>query len=154
MFRIKKVLNVNVVLAEQDGHEYIAFGKGIGYRQKVNACLPDNAIFKKFMPLDDSRKSEMIQSLNNIPPVYISITSQIVTYAEQQLQLSLLPSIYYALTDHLAFSVQRYHSKQSLGNRIYWEMKTYYPEMFAIGEIWADGCRSDLAIGTPTGRSG
>lgn len=46
MFRIKKVLNVNVVLAEQDGHEYIAFGKGIGYRQKVNACLPDNAIFK------------------------------------------------------------------------------------------------------------
>ena len=129
MFRIKKVLNVNVVLAEQDGHEYIAFGKGIGYRQKVNACLPDNAIFKKFMPLDDSRKSEMIQSLNNIPPVYISITSQIVTYAEQQLQLSLLPSIYYALTDHLAFSVQRYHSKQSLGNRIYWEMKTYYPEM-------------------------
>ncbi|EPC45253.1 Transcription antiterminator LicT, partial [Lacticaseibacillus paracasei subsp. paracasei Lpp7] len=27
MFRIKKVLNVNVVLAEQDGHEYIAFGK-------------------------------------------------------------------------------------------------------------------------------
>ena len=42
MFRIKKVLNVNVVLAEQDGHEYIAFGKGIGYRQKVNACLPDN----------------------------------------------------------------------------------------------------------------
>ncbi|WP_275087280.1 CAT RNA binding domain-containing protein, partial [Lacticaseibacillus paracasei] len=43
MFRIKKVLNVNVVLAEQDGHEYIAFGKGIGYRQKVgkNVNGPD-----------------------------------------------------------------------------------------------------------------
>lgn len=149
MFRIKKVLNVNVVLAEQDGHEYIAFGKGIGYRQKVNACLPDNAIFKKFMPLDDSRKSEMIQSLNNIPPVYISITSQIVTYAEQQLQLSLLPSIYYPLTDHLAFSVQRYHSKQSLGNRIYWEMKTYYPEMFAIGEYGLTVVEATLQLALP-----
>ena len=37
MFRIKKVLNVNVVLAEQNGDEYIAFGKGIGYHQKVGA---------------------------------------------------------------------------------------------------------------------
>lgn len=34
MFRIKKVLNVNVVLAEQDGHEYIAFARALAIVKK------------------------------------------------------------------------------------------------------------------------
>lgn len=149
MFRIKKVLNVNVVLAEQNGDEYIAFGKGIGYHQKVGVSIPDTAVFKKFMPLDDSRKSEMIQSLNRIPAVYISMTSQIFTYAEEKLQASLLPSIYYALTDHLHFSVRRYHAQQALGNRIYWEMKTYYPDIFTIGEYGLTVVRDTLEVTLP-----
>ncbi|WP_045627761.1 PRD domain-containing protein, partial [Lacticaseibacillus paracasei] len=73
-------------------------------------------------------------------------TSQIVTYAEEKLQASLLPSIYYALTDHLHFSVQRYHAQQALGNRIYWEMKTYYPDIFTIGEYGLTVVRDTLDV--------
>ncbi len=37
MYLIKKVLNVNVIIVEKDNKDVIAFGKGIGYRQrKVN----------------------------------------------------------------------------------------------------------------------
>lgn len=134
VFKVKKILNVNVILAEHHGREYIAFGKGIGYHQTVGNFVQSDQIMKKFMPIDDSRKSEMIQSLNNIPAVYVDVCTQIVDYAEKKLNVQLLPSIFYALTDHLYFAVQRYHAHQSLGNRIYWEMKTYYPEMFEIGE--------------------
>jgi len=133
VFQIKKILNVNVVLVSKGEHEYIAFGKGIGYHQKVNNMIPESRIAKKFIPIDDSRKSEMIQSLNNVPPIYIDITTKIVEYAENKLHENLLPNIYYSLTDHLYFAVQRYHADQALGNRIYWEMKAYYPEMFDIG---------------------
>lgn len=103
-------MNVNVVLAEEDGQEYIVFGKGVGYHQKINNLLPNSSVAKKFIPVNDSRKVEMIQSLNKIPPIYIDITTKIVEYAEKVLQESLLSSVYYSLTDHLYFAVQRYTS--------------------------------------------
>ena len=81
VFQIKKILNVNVVLVSKGEHEYIAFGKGIGYHQKVNNMIPESRIAKKFIPIDDSRKSEMIQSLNNVPSIYIDITTNIVEYS-------------------------------------------------------------------------
>lgn len=46
MFRIKKILNVNVVLVSKGEHEYIAFGKGIGYHQKVNSMIPESRMQK------------------------------------------------------------------------------------------------------------
>ncbi|MCO6540887.1 MAG: PRD domain-containing protein [Lactobacillus sp.] len=149
MFRIKKIFNVNVVLAEEDGQEYIVFGKGVGYHQKINNLLPNSSVVKKFIPVNDSRKIEMIQSLNKIPPIYIDITTKIVEYAEKVLRESLLSSVYYSLTDHLYFAVQRYNSHQALGNRIYWEMKTYYPEMFDIGEYGLDVIKETLKISLP-----
>ncbi|WP_259335300.1 PRD domain-containing protein [Bombilactobacillus bombi] len=149
MFRIKKILNINVVLAEEDGQEYIVFGKGVGYHQKINNLLPNSSVVKKFIPVNDSRKIEMIQSLNKIPPIYIDITTKIVEYAEKVLRESLLSSVYYSLTDHLYFAVQRYNSHQALGNRIYWEMKTYYPEMFDIGEYGLNVIKETLKISLP-----
>jgi beta-glucoside operon transcriptional antiterminator len=149
VFRIKKILNINVVLAEEDGQEYIVFGKGVGYHQKINNLLPNSSVVKKFIPVNDSRKIEMIQSLNKIPPIYIDITTKIVEYAEKVLRESLLSSVYYSLTDHLYFAVQRYNSHQALGNRIYWEMKTYYPKMFDIGEYGLDVIKETLKISLP-----
>jgi beta-glucoside operon transcriptional antiterminator len=149
MYRIKKVLNVNVVLAEQDNEEYITFGKGIGYHQKVGNTISEKDVSKKFAPVEGGLKSEMIQSLNSIDPVYIEITTEIVDFAEKKLNESLLPNIYYSLTDHLSFAVQRYKDKQVLGNRIYWEMKTYYPEMFEIGEYGLQVLSSKLGVQLP-----
>src|SRR5699024_8969697 len=36
-----------------------------------------------------------------------------------------------------------------LGNRIYWEMKTYYPEMFEIGEYGLQVMSSKLGVNLP-----
>jgi len=149
MYQIKKVLNVNVVLAVHDNDEYITFGKGIGYHQKVGNLIEDSMVSKKFMPVDNGLKSEMMQSLNSIDPVYIEITTEIVDYAEKKLNETLLPNIYYSLTDHLSFAVQRYEDKQVLGNRIYWEMKTYYPEIFEIGEYGLQVVSKILKIDLP-----
>lgn len=149
MYRIKKILNVNVVLAVHNNDEYITFGKGIGYHQKVGNLVSEKDISKKFVPAVGGLKSEMMQSLNSINPVYIEITTEIVEFAEKKLKESLLPNIYYSLTDHLSFAVKRYKDEQTLGNRIYWEMKTYYPEMFEIGEYGLQVMSSKLGINLP-----
>ncbi|BDR56827.1 PRD domain-containing protein [Xylocopilactobacillus apis] len=149
MFKITKVLNVNVVMVKENDQEFIVFGKGIGYHQKVNNLISPEQISKKFISIDDSRKKEMIESLNKIPPVYIDVTAKIVDYAEKKLDETLISSVYYSLTDHLYFAVARYNTKQVLGNRIYWEVKTYYPEMFEIGNYGLSVVKELLKIELP-----
>lgn len=46
---------------------------------------------------------------------------------------SLNEHIYLALTDHLHFAVQRIQENIIITNRVFWELKTFYPKEYKIG---------------------
>lgn len=149
MNRIKKILNVNVVIIDQDGNEYIAFGKGIGYHAVIGEILSEDKISRKYAPVDDNKQNELIQSLKKIPADIIKTTEEIVDFAEHYLREKLDASIYYALSDHLNFAVQRASKNLVLGNRIYLEMKTYYKPEFKVGIHSLDIIEKNLEIKLP-----
>ena len=149
MNKIKKILNVNVVIIDHDGNEYIAFGKGIGYHAKVGSEVPEEKISRKYIPVDDNKQNELIQSLQKIPAKIIETTTEIVEYAERSLHEKLDASIYYALSDHLYFAIQRLQNNISLGNRIYLEMKTYYQPEFKVGLHALDIIEDNLGVKLP-----
>nr|WP_090885877.1 PRD domain-containing protein [Evansella caseinilytica] len=132
--QIKKVLNSSVVLAE-DGEkkEYILFGKGIGYGQKAGNTVEENKADQMFMPIENVKAKEFLNLLDSIPPLYIELTREIVTYAENKLKTTLNSGIYFTLMDHLNFAVERFKKKINLTNRVYWEIKNFYTEEFEIG---------------------
>lgn len=43
-------------------------------------------------------------------------------------------SIYFTLSDHLNFAVERAKKNINITNRVYWEIKNYYSEEFRIGK--------------------
>jgi len=134
MLKIVKVLNSSVVLVEdEDKKEYIIFGKGIGYGKKRGNIVERQSADQFFMPVDDTRVQEVVEMLNAIPPVFLEITQNIIEHAKTVLDATFNNNIYFVLMDHLYFSVQRIKKGMVITNKVFWEIKTYYPKEFSIG---------------------
>lgn len=133
MYTVQKVLNVNVVIAEQNNREVVVFGKGVGYKQTIGTQLTEESISKVYYPVDEDKMSELVNFLDHIPEEYLNLTRQIIDLAEGKLNTTLSVNIYYTLTDHIYFTIQRLGKQIQHKTSMYWEMKRYYPEEFEVG---------------------
>jgi beta-glucoside operon transcriptional antiterminator len=150
VIKIKKVLNSSVVLVENEQKkEYILFGKGIGYGQKVGNIIEERQADQMFLPVENVKVKEFLGLLDEIPPVFVELTQQIVNYAEQKLSTKLNTGIYFTLMDHLNFAVERYKKNINITNRVYWEIKNYYSEEFEIGVFALKLMNKTLTIELP-----
>ncbi len=132
--KISKVLNSSVVLAVNDaGDETIILGKGIGYGRKAGQEILLQPSDRVFIPLSNPDAKKMIELFASIPSEYLDITQEIVRDAETTLQTKISPHIYLMLTDHLHFAVERQQQGIVVTNRVFWEIKHFYPSEFAVG---------------------
>lgn len=132
--KIKRVLNSSVILAvDEHNKEFVCFGKGIGYGKKNGDTVERKVVDQIFMPVENAQIKEYVKLLDSIPPIYLEITQKIVSKAESELGTKLNMSIYFTLSDHLNFAVERAKKNINITNRVYWEIKNYYPEEFKIG---------------------
>lgn len=132
MISVKKVLNSSVVLVEKDETEMIALGKGIGFGKKMGDAL-DEALVDKFFFEKNMKSAYLTELIDEIPYEYFQLTKNIVEEAEKILGKSLNTNLYLTLTDHIHFAVERAKKNQVLSNKLYWEIKNYYPKEFEIG---------------------
>lgn len=132
MLTIKKVLNSSVVLADKDGSEMIVLGKGIGFSRKKEELIDEDDIDKIFIPLNESKNEYILELIDDIPLDFFELTKRIVALAEKQLKTKLNNNIFLTLTDHLHFALDRYQNDINIANRLYWEIKNYYPKEYAV----------------------
>jgi beta-glucoside operon transcriptional antiterminator len=132
---ITKTLNSSVVLVEQNGRSMILIGKGIGYGKKAGMSIQNDEVSQVFIPVDSLYVQRMLEGIDAIEEVYFDIAQEIVTYAEQVLGSKLNPNVYFSLTDHLHFAIERFKKGMAISNRVCWEIKTYYSIEYGIGEF-------------------
>lgn len=131
---IKKVLNPNTILAiDDDQQEYVFFGKGIGYSRKIGQIVADEDVNRVFIPVDNRKMQEYLRLFDSIPAIYFDLTQQIIKKAEEVLATKLNTSLFFTLSDHLHFAIERQKNGLNIMNRVYWEIKNYYPLEFSIG---------------------
>lgn len=132
--RIKKVLNSSVVLAiDEHEKEFVCLGKGIGYNKKIGDLVEKKTVDQIFRPIENNQIKEYLDLLEAIPPLYLEMAQKIIFEAEKELGCKLNTNIYFTLTDHLNFAAERAKKSINITNRIYWEIKNYYPQEFKIG---------------------
>lgn len=134
MVLIKKVLNSSVVLIEENGQEQIALGKGIGYGKKEGDELVEEQVDKIFFEMGQQKFGQIVELVGEIPFEFFEITGEIIQLAETTLNKKLNNNLYLTLTDHLHFAVERAKEGMNITNRLYWEIKSYYPQEFQIGK--------------------
>lgn len=150
MPQIKKVLNSSVILvSDEQEKEYIILQKGIGYGRRPGEIVELSGESQIFVPLSSNDRNQFLELLQEIPATYLELSQRIVTYAENQLHTKLNEHIYLALTDHLHFAVERFKEKITITNRVFWELKTFYPKEYQIGLYALDMVREKLEIDLP-----
>lgn len=135
MPRIVKVLNSSVVLVEDDQYgESIILQKGIGYGKKPGQIVIPDEEGRIFTPKRKEELSQLSELMQDIDPSFLEAAGLISDYAQAVLGQELDPKIFLALTDHLYFAWQRKKENLPLVNRMYWEIRSFYPREFKIGQ--------------------
>lgn len=136
MYQIKKVLNSSVVLVcDEKQNEFIMLGKGIGYGKKTGeeiSMLEDNQMF---VPVENSKSKQFEVLMDEIPVDVLQITQQIIIEAQKLLDTTFNHNLYFVLADHLNFAIHRMKQGINVSNRVFWEIKNYYPDEFKAGML-------------------
>lgn len=132
--RIEKVINNNIISARDDkGVELVVMGRGIGFDKKPGNEITDGKIEKIFRldKMDD--REHFKELLASLPLEYIRLSTDIITYAKDSLELKLNQNIYLTLTDHIGFALNRHREGMDFNNVLYDEIRLFYPVEYSIG---------------------
>lgn len=150
MHIIKKVLNSSVVLVhDEKNKEFILLGKGIGYGKKAGEKIQLSSDNQVFVPAGDVNTIQYLNTLETMSLSILQVTKQIIVHAEQLMQTTFSNNLYFVLADHLQFAIERMKQNIVITNRVYWEIKTYYPEEFRAGLIGLSLIEEEMGIRLP-----
>lgn len=150
MHIIKKVLNSSVVLVhDEKNKEFILLGKGIGYGKKAGEKIQLSSDNQVFVPVGDVNTIQYLNTLETMSLSILQVTKQIIVHAEQLMQTTFSNNLYFVLADHLQFAIERMKQNIVITNRVYWEIKTYYPEEFRAGLIGLSLIEEEMGIRLP-----
>ncbi len=152
MLRINKILNNNAVVIIEEGTEKIVLGAGIAFQKGKNDLIQESKIEKIFILKNETKQFQEL--LESLPESYITIAEEIISYAEEFLEVELNSHIHIALTDHLAFAIDRMKKGIAIRNRLLSEVKILYPKEYEIG-VWAiNQVEKKLGIQLPIDEAG
>ncbi|AXU48691.1 PRD domain-containing protein [Clostridioides difficile] len=133
---IKKVLNSSVVLVhDANDNEFILLGKGIGYGKKTGEYICGSNDNQMFVPVENTKSKQFLELMDDIPVDILKITQEIIVEAEKLLNSSFNKNLYLILADHFNFAIERMRKEIKITNRVFWEIKNYYPNEFKVGMV-------------------
>lgn len=133
MEKIVKILNHNAVIVhEQDTNStLLILNTGVGFGKKINEYIEIDGIETVYhiQPMSSKGKTDVL--LQNLDPIYIEISSDIMMKAKETFEdideNKLLP-----LADHIAFAINRMQNKMKITNPFSNEIRLLYPEEWKI----------------------
>lgn len=127
---IKKINNNVAMCLDNNNHELIAFGKGIGF-PKIPYELTDlSKINRTFYGVN----LNYLGLLNEIPEEIFEISAKIIDYAKSKIKNEMNPNMVFTLADHINFSIQRYQRNLLITMPFSYDMQHLYETEVQIGK--------------------
>lgn len=141
--RVIKKINNNVALClDNNNHELIAFGKGIGF-PKIPYELDDlNKIDRTYYGINHN----YLNLIDEIPEEIFEISAKIADYASGKIMNELNPNIIFTLADHINFAIQRYQKKIAIKMPFSYDIQYLYEKEMNIGKIAVKFINKELKI--------
>lgn len=152
---IQKVLNNNVVIAQNDIYkEVVLIGNGLGFNRKKGDTVPFDQADKTFLLTD---KQEMEQYVNLLPYIeekLIAFIHELLHFIEDQMGKELNEHIHVALTDHIAFAINRAKKDIQFSNPFLFEIESLYPKEYLVAEDVVRKVEQQTGVSFPEGEIG
>lgn len=137
---IKKINNNVALCLDNNGHELIAFGTGIGF-PKVPYELTDlSKVQRTFYGVD----AGFISMLETVDEGVFRVCIQIVDHARKVLGTGLTSNVVFTLADHISFSIERMHKGIEINLPLYHELACLYEKEVEVGKYACKLIRSEL----------
>ena len=152
---IEKIINNNIVSAvDSKGREVVVMGRGLGFGMKPGKQIQENKIEKVFRIKSQTLAEQFKDLLADMPLEHVKVSSDIITYAKENLKLKLNQSIYVTLTDHINFAITRYQQGIKPQNALLWEIKRFYSREYELGMYAVKTIEEKLRIRLPEDEAG
>lgn len=145
--KIKKILNNNVVISENEySEEVIVMGRGIAFQKQIGDLLLEESIDKVFVSDSTKETLEIEKLITQAGPDIIEIAKEIILLAEERIGHEYSEKAYLSLTDHLFYATERMKEGISIPNPLIVEIKKFYSQEYAIGVTGCQMVRDRLNI--------
>ncbi|WP_112179137.1 MULTISPECIES: glucose PTS transporter transcription antiterminator GlcT [Paraliobacillus] len=152
---VEKVLNNNVIIATHPIYkEVVLIGKGIGFNKKQGDAVPFDQADKTFLLKDKQEKEQYMHLLAHLDNELISFMNDILFYIEERMGHSLNEHIHVALTDHLAFAINRVHKNIQFNSPFLFEIESLYPKEYQVATEVVAKIKERLDVVFPDGEVG
>ncbi|RNA70256.1 glucose PTS transporter transcription antiterminator GlcT [Alteribacter keqinensis] len=154
-YTIKKTLNNNVVIvSDENNHELIMIGNGIGFSKKKGDPLSDEQYEKVFKLVDEKEQELYKQLLHNVDSQVVQAINDAIRHIQEKLDLPVHEHIHIALTDHIAFAIKRVEQGFDIKNPFLHDTALLYPQEFKIAEEVVDDLNKKLGVNLPKSEVG
>lgn len=145
MWRIKQVLNNNVVLAAQADREAVLVGTGIAFGKRKGDEVYQEQISQIFAA-EDTQPAQLARLVAELSPQQLELASKISSLAARICEIKLPDSTVVAIADHLRFAVDRAIAGTPLPNPLKWEVQQFYPEEYQFGQRALELIKAETGI--------
>ena len=124
--KIKKVLNNNVVIAQNDNEETILMGLGLGYGKKAGEVVEDKKIEKIFALKVTSEQQNFSELLSEIPSGIVELSILTLAKAKTKFDKTISDTVLVAFADHLNAAIIREKDNITIKNFLLWDIKRFF----------------------------
>ncbi|MGM0714158.1 glucose PTS transporter transcription antiterminator GlcT [Brevibacillus parabrevis] len=157
-YAITRVLNHNVVLAEEPGTklEIVLFGKGIGFGAKPGNTIPahDPRVEKRFRLENENHQKQYQTILSQVDPAVVGIAEEIIALIASEITPQLNEHVHVALPDHIQFAIYRLRNGMEIVNPFLFEIQTLYTKEYTLAKRAADMIKKAFDLDIPDSEIG
>lgn len=145
--RIKKVINNNVLsVIDEDAHELIVTGKGIGFKRKTGEFIDPAMVEATYRMEDKGTQRKLRELVGQIPTEHLKLTQEMVDHIRQGIAQPLNESLLITLSDHISFAVRRNKEGLEFRNPLQGDIMCYYPAEYRLGQYCLRIIREKLGV--------
>lgn len=139
--KVIKKINNNVALCfDNNDHELIAFGNGIGFPKMPYELTDLSKVERTFYGVDAS----FITMMETLDEGVFKVCIQIADHARKELDTSLTSNVVFTLADHISFAIERMHKGIDIKMPLYYDLAYLYEKEVAVGKYALKLIRSEL----------
>ncbi len=145
--RIKKVINNNVLcVIDDNNHELIVTGKGLGFQHKTGEFIDPGLVEKTYRmeTRDDQRK--LRELVGQIPIEHLVLTQELVEHIRGEIPQPLNESLLITMADHISFAIKRKKEGLEFRNPLQGDIMCYYPAEYRLGQYCLRVIREQLGV--------
>lgn len=127
---IKKINNNVALCLDNNGHELVAFGNGIGFPKTPYELTDLSKVTRTFYGVDES----FISMMETLDERIFQVCIQIVDHARRELGTGLTSNAVFTLADHISFAIERMRKGIEIQMPLYYDLAHLYEKEVAVGK--------------------